>query len=91
MCCLVTILVLIGPRAGIIIWWLLDMARWQSAFDMLIIPLLGFIFLPWTTLAYVLVFSGGLTGFDWALLVLGFLFDIGAYGGGYGNRGRLRR
>jgi hypothetical protein len=47
--------------------------------------------LPWTTLAYVLVFPGGVTGFDWIWLILGILIDLGAYSGsGYGNR-RWRR
>jgi hypothetical protein len=88
MCCLVTIGVLIGPRLGIIIWWLLDMNRWSNAFSNFFFGLLGFIFLPWTTLAYVFVFPGGVTGFDWAFLALGFVFDILSYTGG--ARGRRR-
>ena len=56
MCCLVTVLVFLGPRLGILVWWLLDMPRWNLTFNTFIWPLLGFIFLPWTTLAYVLVF-----------------------------------
>lgn len=91
MCCLITVLIFLGPRFGILIWWLLDMARWERAFSSFIWPLLGFIFLPWTTLAYVLVFPGGVTGFDWIWLILGILIDLGAYSGsGYGNR-RWRR
>jgi hypothetical protein len=90
MCCLVTVMVLLGPRLGIIFWWLFDMSRWESAFSTFVLPLLGFIFLPWATLAYVWVFPGGVTGFDWLWLVLGFVLDISSYtGGGYGNRRRL--
>ncbi len=91
MCCLVTIIVLLGPRLGIILWWLFDMARWESAFNSIIWPILGFIFLPWTLLAYVLVVPGGITGLDWLVLALGVVLDITSYsGGGYGRR-RWRR
>ena len=90
MCCLFTTLVFLGPRAGILVWWLINPARWQLAFDSFLWPLLGFLFLPWTTLMYVLVFPGGIVGFDWIWLGLGVLADIGMYaGGGYGNRDRM--
>ncbi len=53
-------------------------------------PLLGFIFLPWVTLAYVLVFPGGVEGFDWVWLGLALLIDLSSwFGGGYTNRNRL--
>jgi hypothetical protein len=92
MCCLVAVILLLGPRLGILVWWLIDMGRWERAFDTFIWPLLGFIFLPWTTLAYVLIFPGGVVGFDWLWLVLGFLLDISSYtGGGLGGRRRWRR
>jgi hypothetical protein len=89
MCCLVAVASLIGPRLGIIVWWLLDMQRWSSAFSTFILPLLGFIFLPWTTLAYVWVFQGGIIGFDWLWLILGLLLDISSYtSGGISRRRR---
>ena len=50
MCCLAASLLLLGPRFGILIWWLFDPARWSLAFDTFILPFLGFLFLPWTTL-----------------------------------------
>ncbi len=91
MCCLLTVLVFFGPRLGILVWWLFDRLRWQLAFDNFIWAFLGFIFLPWTTLMWVAVFPGGIVGFDWLLLGLALLVDIGSYtGGGYGNRNRLR-
>ncbi len=90
MCCLFTSLLFLGPRAGILIWWLLDTVRWNLAFDSFIWPLLGFLFLPWTTLMYVGIFPGGITGFDWIWMGLALLADIGMYaGGGYGNRDRV--
>ena len=90
MCCFFAALVAFGPRLAILIWWLVDQARWNLAFDSFIWPLLGFIFVPWTTIMYVIVFPGGVTGFDWVWLGLGILADISSYiGGGYGNRSRF--
>lgn len=46
--------------------------------------LLGLIFLPLTTLFYALFWSpaGGVEDFEWFFVVLAFLLDIGAVGGG---------
>jgi hypothetical protein len=90
MCCFFTTLVFLGPRAAILIWWLVNPVRWQATFSSFIWPLLGFLFVPWTTLMYVLVAPGGVVGFDWIWLGLAVLADISMYaGGGYGNRDRL--
>jgi hypothetical protein len=84
-------LVFLGPRAGILIWWLINPVRWELAFNSFIWPFLGFIFLPWTTLMYVIVAPvGGVTGFDWVWMGLAVLSDISMYaGGGFGNRKRV--
>jgi len=82
-------MVVLGPRAGILIWWLLDQTRWERAFDSFFWAFLGFIFLPWTTLMYVAVGLGGLRGFDWVWMAIAVMFDLGAYSGGaYSNRER---
>jgi hypothetical protein len=90
MCCVVTSLFFLGPRVAIVVWWLIQPVRWQAAFSSFIVPLLGFLLLPWTTLAWVVVAPGGVTPFEWFVLALGFLVDIASYtGGGYGNRQRV--
>jgi hypothetical protein len=89
MCCLFTLLVFLGPRFAAIFWWLVQPLRWQSSFDTYIVPILGFIFLPWTLLMVVAVNPGmnGIQGFDWVWVGLAFAIDImGWVGGGYGNR-----
>ena len=91
MCCVFALLVIAGPRAAILVWWLLDQVRWNLAFDTFLWPFLGFLLLPWTTLMYVLVFPGGVDGFDWVWLGLGLAADILSYGGGaFGNRDRVQ-
>ena len=90
MCCLLTILLFLGPRGAIFFWWLADNTRWSRTFDTFIIPALGFVFLPWTTLMYVLVAPFGIVGFDWLWLGLALFADVAWYlGGGYGNRNRV--
>jgi hypothetical protein len=51
--------------------------------------LLGLIFLPLTTVIYVLVIPGGVGGFEWLLIIVGFVIDLSSYGSGaYGGRRR---
>lgn len=91
MCCLLTTLVLLGPRLAILVWWLINQRYVAAAFNSWILAFLGWLFLPWTTIAYLVVHPGGVVGFDWLWLGIGLLFDLGSYGGGgWGNRDRLR-
>jgi hypothetical protein len=85
------------------VWWLMDSARFNLAFQTWpqpfhlafppggVWPIVGTIFVPWTTLAYLIVFPGGLVGLDWVWLGLGLLIDLGShFGGGYRHRDRIR-
>ena len=94
MCCFFMILVFLGPRIAGPIWWLVQPVRWERAFsDFLtggslwwIWPILGIIFLPWTTIMYVIVAPGGVEGWDWLWLGLMLVFDILWYTGGAGRK-----
>jgi hypothetical protein len=90
MCCIFATLVLLGPRVTGAIWWIARPNYWSLAFSSWIWPLLGLIFLPWTTLMYLLVYPNGTTGFEWLLIGLSVVADIASYGGSaYGNRDRI--
>jgi len=93
MCCLLSALVVIGARGVLFLVWLFQPVRWNAAFDgfSILVPLLGFLFLPWTTLMFVAVAPlGSVVGWDWAWLALAFMADLAAYTtGGWSNRGRL--
>jgi hypothetical protein len=80
MCCLALVAGFIGPRAALLLWWLFG-DRVDAAFDTWIWPLLGLLFLPWTTLAYVIVWSPvvGVDGEEWIVVALGFVADVVTY------------
>ena len=85
--CLLALLGAAAPRLALIVMWLFtDML--SRAFDSFIIPLLGFIFLPLTTVIYAFVGPNGLSTFDWVLLIVGVLIDLGSSGGGIFARRR---
>jgi hypothetical protein len=56
----------------------------SRAFEGWLVPLLGFFLLPWTTLAYAVMWSSSnrVQGFEWFIVALAFLFDLGSYAGG---------
>jgi len=85
------LLILTGPRVVNVLWWLLRPGVYAVAFgNNIILPILGIIFLPWTTLMYVLAFPGGLSGLDWIFIGIGFIADVASYGGsGYGGKKQM--
>ena len=89
--CLFFVLLLAGPRFGVLFWWLLEPNRWDSAFSSFIVPSLGFFFLPWTTLMFVAVAPfGNVAGWDWFWLALAVFADLTSFASsGYGNRNRI--
>lgn len=93
MCCAFLTLVLLGPRFFGAIWWLVQPVRWQAAFDNLfggnfwwLWAALGVIFIPWTTIMFVIVAPGGVVGWDWLWLGLGLAADVAFYAGGVGRK-----
>lgn len=91
--CIFALIALISPRLALFLVWLLTPLLGR-AFDTFLVPFLGFLFLPMTTLMYALVYSpaNGVSSFGWLLVLVGLLIDLGSYGGsGYRNRGRFRR
>ena len=91
MCCFFTTLLFFGPRLAFLIYWLGWPLKVQAVLNTWYWPLLGLIFLPWTTLMYVIVASpiNGLQGFDWFWMALALLSDLAGYAGGAQNRKRV--
>jgi hypothetical protein len=89
MCCFFTALLFVGPRLAALVWWIINPIYVNAAYDHWIWGLLGWIFLPWTTLMYIAIYPGGIIGFDWILLGLGVFADMFSYFGGYRERARV--
>ena len=88
MCCILLVLALVGPRLALVLLWLFS-DYLSRAYDSFVLPFLGFLFLPWTTIAFAIAQNafGGLNGLGLLIVILAFLGDIGVIGGGARNRG----
>lgn len=87
--CLLGALALIFPRVIIVLVWLFS-DYLGRAYDTLLWPVLGFFFLPLTTLAYAFAMNanaGSVSGFYLVIVVLAVLIDLGMLGGS-GKAGR---
>jgi hypothetical protein len=90
--CVAVLLALISPRLALFGVWLFSNILGR-AFDSTIVPILGFFLLPWTTLAYAVMWDAGthrVSGLEWFIVVLAFLADLGSYVGGSTSRARSR-
>jgi hypothetical protein len=79
-------------RIMLLMIWISRPVAMNVAFNTFIIPCLGFLFLPFTTLMYVWLIQGvgGIQGLDWLWLILAVLLDVVSIAGpGYANRNRL--
>jgi uncharacterized oligopeptide transporter (OPT) family protein len=81
--CLLTLVVLLFPRVILFLMWLFSNYL-DRAYHGLVIPLLGFIFLPITTIVYAWMVNSNLPieGFNLVILIIAVLLDAGSHGGG---------
>jgi hypothetical protein len=83
--CLIALLALIAPRFVIILLWLFS-GYLAAAYTTVLWPVLGFFFMPYTTLAYAVAMNnaGSVSGAYLVLVVFAVLVDLGSSGGGAG-------
>lgn len=86
--CLVLILVLAFPRIVLLGLYFLRHSYLERAYHGLLIPLLGFLFLPLTTLAYAWEVNNRmpLEGVNLIILLIAVIVDLGGLGGGEWHR-----
>lgn len=87
-------LALIFPRFALLLVWLLGGTYLARAYEHWVWPLLGFLFLPLTTLTFAFAFNsvgapGQVTPLGWLLTALAVLGDLGLLSGG--RKARKRR
>ena len=85
--CLAAVLVLLFPRIALILMYLLSHYL-ERAYHGMLLPVIGFFFLPLTTIVYAYMVNNGIStdgaGLIWPVLAV--LIDVGAIGGGYRSR-----
>ena len=89
--CFVILLGSAFPRLALILTWIFS-SRVEIAFKGgVALPLLGIIFLPYTTLFYVFAYApiAGVSAFGWVLVVFGFILDLAGWFG-TGREGQRR-
>jgi hypothetical protein len=90
-CCLVAFASWISPRLALFVMWVWPgfNERLSAAFSSFLLGFIGFLFLPWTTLAYAVCFAPGdltvprgVSGFGWFVVIFAFVVDITSYTSG---------
>ena len=79
--CLIALFALISPRLALFAIWIFTNLL-SRAFESWAVPLIGFFLLPWTTLAYAVMWDvggNGVKGFEWFIVILAFLGDLASY------------
>ena len=83
--CLLVLIGLLFPRILILILYFFT--DWfDGVFDSVVWPILGFLFMPFTTLWYSFVmnhYAGQWSGLTIIVMVIAVLIDLGSLGGGY--------
>jgi hypothetical protein len=85
--CLLVILLLAFPRVVLLVMYFTS-TYLQRAYHDLLIPLLGFIFLPLTTIVYAWLVNNhmALEGINLLYLIIAVIVDVGGLGGGESHR-----
>jgi hypothetical protein len=79
-------------RIVLLMAWFARPGMMNAAFSTFIVPCFGFLFLPFTTLMYVILIQGAgkIAGLDWLWLLLAVLIDLASVGAaGAANRNRI--
>lgn len=82
--CLTFLIALISPRLALFCVLIFSNDWFGKAYDSWFLPVLGFFLLPWTTLAYTVLWNidgRGVNGIEWFFVGLAFIVDLASYGG----------
>src|SRR3954452_20918990 len=91
--CLFVLMAAFAPRLLVIFAWIARPTYVDAVFDTWIFPLLGLIFLPFTTLIYLFLGAPpqGIEGLDWLWIALAVLLDLSHYANTYSQRDAFSR
>ena len=92
--CLLALLAVFFPRVAFVAVWLARPALVTAAFGSeFVLPLLGVVFVPFTSLIFVLLYHPGIgiVGWGWLWIGLAFLADLSHWFGAYTQRSYAAR
>jgi hypothetical protein len=86
--CIFILIAALSPRLAVLLMWIFT--PWvDRAFGPVIWPILGILFLPLTTLLYVILWNTGgrgVTGWEWIFVILAVFGDLASYARSAGRR-----
>jgi hypothetical protein len=87
--CILLLLVLAFPRVMLVLMVLLSSRYWSWANHNLLLAVLGFLFLPLTTIVYAWEVTShiAMAGVNLLFLIIAVIIDVGGLGHGYSRRG----
>jgi hypothetical protein len=84
MCCFVVLGMLVFPRVALALMWFFSTYLQRAFHGGLLLPLIGFLFLPLTTIVYAWEINSRmpLSGINLLWLLIAVIIDLGGLGGG---------
>lgn len=90
--CFLLLIILTFPRLAIVLMWLYSNYLQRAYHNDLVLPVIGFIFLPLTTIVYAWELNSGMPteGVNLLWLLIAVIIDLGGLGGGAHRQSRRR-
>src|ERR1700676_4215763 len=88
--CFLLLVILLFPRVALVLMWLFSTYLQRAFHGGLVLPVLGFIFLPLTTIVYAWELNSGMptAGVNLVWLLVAVVIDLGGLGGGAHRQSR---
>ena len=88
--CFLLLVVQAFPRIALVLMWIFSTYLQRAFHDGLVLPVLGFIFLPLTTIVYAWELNSGMPteGINLVWLLIAVIIDLGGLGGGAHRQSR---
>jgi hypothetical protein len=88
--CFLLLVILLFPRVALVLMWIYSTYLQHAFHGGLVLPVLGFIFLPLTTIVYAWELNSGMptAGINLLWLLVAVIIDLGGLGGGAHRQSR---
>ena len=88
--CIFAVFTFLFPRFAFLMVWIARPELVSKAFDTILIPFIGVMVLPFTTLMYVILYApNGIDGWDWIWIGIAVFFDFANLAGNYVQRDQV--